>query len=220
LIPSLDENCCPATCVKDSSCDNVGEDCQEMGSEYQCVDSSGGYGNTVATKDNEECCLDDCKKGCTTSQICTLDQECLNNQWDTGSIESRCCLSECKNKSGGGSWIWIIIVIVILVLGVLAYFFLFKKKKSNEEIDEFTGLPKEDSKKRKDDFDMNAFNDFNQEKGKNQMPVFRKPVEKPVSVKPVNSKPVKEVKKEAGKTKAEQELEDTLGKLKSLTKKK
>ncbi len=238
FIPSLEERCCPSFCVKDRDCKNVGEDCSALGPEYNCVDSSGGLGQTQTTKDNEECCLDDCKKGCVASQICDLGQTCENGQWDLGSIEPTCCLSKCKNKSSS-SWIWIIILIVIVIIGVLAYFFFFKKKKEGEEIDEFTGLPKEDSKsgKGKDDFDMAAFSAFpkqnqgqksqfpqkNQQRNAPKPMSFNKPAIKPVST-TKRTTTVKEttINKEtsSGKTKAEQELEATLGKLKNLTKKK
>lgn len=251
--PALEERCCSASCVKKESCSDIGKDCSSgsYGSGYNCLDSSGGIGETEKTKETEECCLDDCKKGCTASKTCSSDQVCEGDRYDNEAITpagTRCCLNDCKDKPPKSPWVLIIIVIVVLAVLILVYFFFIKKKKKEEEgFDEFTGFPKEtktDEKfgKGKDDFGIADFGAFPKnvkeapekmnQQGQRQAPkpLFSRQVAQPTNNSSTSSskktivketitkKEVKPRPSQANQTKAEKELEETLGKLKRLTK--
>ncbi len=206
FIPSSESRCCSAECIKDNTCSGLGgKDCSDLGSEYRCVDSIGSPGDNVKTKDVTECCIDNCKKTCDSDKLCTGSQKC--SQLDANAVESNCCLTKCENKKS--PWLLIIIIIVI-VLVLFIYFFVFRKKKKpkEENIGEFSEFsqPSDKTKKSEESMFLPSKNkqisepDFNEEYPKEE-------------IKPKKTGKIKR------KSKAEEELEETLGKLKKMTKK-
>lgn len=261
FTPSLDANCCTGgTCIQNVQCSSVGKDCSSSpyGPDYSCLDSSGTTGRTMRTRDVTECCLDDCKKTCSPSNICTAEETCPDDQWDNsaGGASARCCLQACESETTGGGfpW-WIIIVLVILAIIAVVYFMFFKKKpkKKDEEI-EGGELPEVGLGSRKSDdaeefknskfFGSKPFQPFKPFQPAGMPQPQSRPVVRPTPTRPAfapfsplpqqaqQRKPVGKVttkkvtkttrvvkKSGGGKTKAEQDLEATLGKLKKMTKK-
>ena len=223
FISALESNCCSGDCIKDQTCSELGgKDCTDLGSEYQCVDSSGSPGETTKTKDITECCVDDCKKTCASDKLCKTNQKC--SQYDTSAVEPNCCLNKCESKK---SPLLLIVIIIVIVLAIFIYFFVFRKKKNKEEnADEFSEFSQpsgKSTKKSEESLFMPRNKQVSEPDFGNEFPSEEPKLSKPEKKRTENFKfsgahgiPNSRAK---AKTKAEEELEETLGKLKKMTKK-
>jgi hypothetical protein len=228
FISSLEGNCCTADCVKDSTCSSAGgKDCSYLGSEYQCVDSTGNTGTEIKTTDVSSCCMDDCKKPCASAKVCASSSQCKQiDQSAMAPSSGVCCATECQTKAN--LW-WLVILAIVIILGIFIYFFVIKKKKKEtgdegENVDEFSDFSKPSTTKKSE---TALFQPFKPNQTSAPAPGKRAGTGNVKSEEPFGDVPedlpadFEEQPKSRAKrkTKAETELEETLGKLKKMSKK-